>query len=141
MSEQPHATLPLAAWLRWIGLLPAALAGWVLAFFIALAMFGWLDSFCPPEEMVSGMCGASWYPLASQAVVCFGAGLSAFFVVGAAAWVAPSHRRVVAWVSFGVGASIAVLVGVVSGGGLIAELITALASGLLAVGLVHKLSR
>lgn len=127
--------------LRWLCVAPAAIAGWLLALVIALAVLGLVDSLCPPEEMVSGMCGAPWYPLASRAVVCFGAGLSALLVVGLAAWVAPSHRRVVAWASFGLGAAIAIVLAGVASDVFSAELLSALGGGLLGVALARWLAR
>lgn len=126
---------------RWILVAPAAIAGWVFALFVGLLVLGFVDSLCPPEEVVSGLCGASWYPFASRAVVCFGAGLSALLVVGLAAWVAPSHREAVSWVCFGLGAAVAILFAGAAPGLLSAELVSALGGGLLGVAAAHYLQK
>ena len=126
--------------LRWIGILPAAIAGWYLALFVALIFHGLLDSFCPPDEVTSGMCNASWYPFASRSVICFGAALSAFLVVFFSSLVAPSHRGTVAWVSYLVGAVLALYMAVFASryASHYLELFSAVAMGLFAVWAVHR---
>lgn len=132
----PHAApAPPNLW-RWIGVLPAALAGWLLGLATGLFLYGRLASLCPADQMVSGLCGASWYPLASQAVVCFGAALAAFLVVLLPSLVAPSHRITVAWVAFVSGAILAAVLAWLAASP--AELASALAAGLLAVWAVRK---
>jgi len=66
-----------------------------------------LDSFCPPEEMVSGSCQADWYRPAFDALVAAFSGLSAVVVVLAPTLMAPSRRVAVAAVAFGCGAAVA----------------------------------
>ena len=126
--------------LRWIGIVPTVIAGWYLALITGLFLFASLDSLCPPEELVSGMCNASWYPLASRLLICFGAALSAFLVVLVASLVAPSHRKAVAWLSYVVGAVIAFYMAVSASryASHYLELGSALAAGLLAVWVVHR---
>jgi hypothetical protein len=124
--------------LRWLGIAPAALAGWYLAIAIGLYVHGLLDSFCPPDDVVSGMCLASWYPLASRVVICFGAALAAFLVVVASAFVAPSHRYRVAWIAFAIGAGVALVMSVAASTYM--ELFVALTAGLFAVWIVRRLA-
>ena len=131
----------MTVWLRWLGIIPAAVAGWFLAFFIGHRVLGIVDSLCPPEEIVSGDCVAPWYPLASQITICFGVGLSAVLVVAFATLVAPSHRQVVAWVSYGLGASVALAMSGFASPGMIPELLSALGGGLLAALVAHRLAR
>ena len=126
--------------LRWIGILPAAIAGWYLALITGLLLLAALDSLCPPEEVVSGMCNASWYPLASRLLMCFGAALSAFLVVLVSSLVEPSQRKAVAWLAYVVGAVIAFYMAVSASryASHYLELGSALAAGLLAVWAVHR---
>lgn len=126
--------------LRWIGIVPTVIAGWYLALITGLFLFASLDSLCPPEELVSGMCNASWYPLASRLLICFGAALSAFLVVLVASLVAPSQRKAVAWVAYAIGAVIAFYMAILASrsSSHYLELMTALIAGLLAVWAVHR---
>jgi len=126
--------------LRWIGIVPAAIVGWYLALFIALIFHGMLDSFCPPDEVTSGMCNASWYPFASRSVICLGAALSAFLVVLLSSLVAPSHRGTIAWTSYSVGAVLALLMAISASryASHYLEFFSAVAAGLLAVWAVHR---
>ena len=93
--------------LRWIALVPACLLAWVIAFLVGLRVLGVVEGFCPPELVVSGMCGASWYPAAERATICFGVGLSAFLVVLASAITAPSQKVAFAQLALAVGTIIA----------------------------------
>jgi hypothetical protein len=128
--------------LRWVGVVPAAVFGWYLALVIGLVLHSVLGSLCPPQEIISGMCTAFWYPLASRSLFCAGAALSAFFVVLFASLVSPSHSRQVAWVVYSVGAGVAVSMTIsISRYDLhLSELISAFVAGLLAVLAVYRLS-
>lgn len=97
---------------RWLALIPACVAAWYVALFIGLYVHGIVDSFCPPELVVSGFCEASWFPAAEQAVICFGVALSAFLVVLTAALVAPAHRVLVSKAALAIGTVVAIIVAV-----------------------------
>jgi len=84
-----------------------AVVGWFVVLFLGLAAVGVLDSFCPPEEMVSGSCQADWYGPAVDALIVAFSGLSAVVVVLAPTLMAPSRKIAVAAVAFGCGAAVA----------------------------------
>jgi hypothetical protein len=88
---------------RWLMTVPAGVAVWFLVLFTGIFATAILDVFCPPELIVSGSCTASWYQPALEAVVAIFTGISALGVVLAPALVAPSKRRMVAWVAFFIG--------------------------------------
>ena len=122
---------PMTRELRWLALIPACIAAWWVALFAGLFLHSVLLSFCPPEMTDSGIfCDAEWYPAAKRILICFGAALSAVFVVLTAAIVAPSHRILVSFIAFGVGAVVATVMAAQIGR--YAELASALAAGILA---------
>jgi len=101
--------------LRWIALVPAAIAAWYVAFFAGLHLLSIVDSYCPPELVVSGTCTADWYPTAEQIVICVGVGLSAFLVILTTAIVAPSHKVLFSRIALGVGVLVAAVMGIAAG--------------------------
>jgi MFS family permease len=82
----------LPRWLRWLLVLPAVWVAWTAAIWIGLVLHGLVDRWCPPELVVSGMCTASWYPMASKAVVGLGAAIAAALIVTLGTFVAPPPR-------------------------------------------------
>lgn len=114
-------------YLRWAGVVPAAVLAWQAVFVLGLLLLSTLDSFCPPALVVSGHCTADWHPAATRAVFVLCAGLAAFSVVLGAALVAPAHRRLVAATAFGIGLVVAACMAVPIGAGL--ELLAATAAG------------
>jgi len=126
-------------YMRWLCLVPAALLAWYAALVIGLLAHSGLDRLCPPALMVSGWCTAGWYRSASDAVICFGAALSAVLVLLAAAWVAPSSKTQVIWVTLATGSSVAVWLGWSASAW--RELTCALAAGLLTAWLLHRRTR
>src|SRR5262249_23392653 len=99
---------PLMTWVRWIAVIPAAVAAWYAALFLGLLLLPPIGSFCPKDDIVSGMCVAWWYPYAERTVIVSCVGLSALFVVLVAAAVAPAYRTRVAWVAYCAGFLVAV---------------------------------
>ena len=89
--------------LRWLLLLPSTYIAWWVALLVGIVYVSFLDWLCPPELVVSGSCTASWHRLALDAGVVAGAGLAAGLVMLTAILVAPSHRRLVATIAFGLG--------------------------------------
>jgi hypothetical protein len=94
--------------LRWILALVLAPVGYVAAFVMAGLLVQLMSRFCPAELQVSGVCTASWYPVAEMI------SLAVATAIGAAVWVvlpvlvAPAHRSKVAWVAFASGTALAV---------------------------------
>ena len=117
--------------LRWLALIPACVAAWWLALFIGLYIRSVVNTFCPPELVVSGFCEASWYPAAESAVICFGVALSAFLVVVTAALVAPTHRVLASKFALASGSVIAIYFAV--GTGAYLALAAAVLAGILAL--------
>ena len=119
--------------IRWLLIVPSAVAAWYFAFFVSLVLHEvvvgrCLNSDAPPPEY----CQASWFPreFLHDTLVFFGVGLSAVVVVMVAAVVAPSHKRHVAWVALAAGATLAAVVGYSAGA--VAEAAVAIAAGVLA---------
>lgn len=92
---------------RWLMLLPSAYAAWWIALIVGVLYVSFLDWLCPPELIFSGFCTASWYKPAFDAGVIVGAGLGAGLIMLATILIAPSHRRLVAAVAFGIGSAVA----------------------------------
>ena len=74
---------------------------------VGVAYVGFLDWLCPPELMVSGLCTATWHGPAFDVGIVAGAGLAAALVMLTVIVIAPSHRRSVAAMAFGVGSIVA----------------------------------
>ena len=93
---------------RWLLVIAAPLLGWYLALMAGVLLLSFVESLCPPEKMVSGICTASWFPFAEKAVFCSGSALAASLVVIGAFVPAPAWRREIAWSVFGLGSIVAV---------------------------------
>ena len=126
-------------WLRWLSVIPAAVVGWFIALAFGLFLLHVLDSMCPPEQIVSGMCTAPWYDTGFEVAVVIGASLAAFLVVVLASITAPTHRILVSRLAFAGGAAYALYGAFVTHS--YAALAFALASGLVAVWTVSRLLR
>lgn len=85
--------------IRWLLVIPSAFIGWYLAFFIGVLLYSAVDSFCPRQEFDSP-CIASWYFPVIDAVIIFGASLSAVFTILFAVLIAPKKRDFVAKIIF-----------------------------------------
>ena len=101
----------MAQLVRWILILPAAVVAWYAAPAIGILLQTGVDALCPSDQVVSGLCGATWYSTVSAALICFGAGLAALFVLVACTLLAPSHKREVAIGAFVIGAVVAGIMG------------------------------
>ena len=77
---------------------------------IGIAYVGFLDWLCPPELMVSGLCTAKWHGPAFDTGVVVGAGLAAGLIMLTVILIAPSHRRLVAAITFAMGSATAMFV-------------------------------
>jgi len=98
--------------LRWIAVVPSAMLAWCIAFVVSLYALGMAERFlCPADLLSSSGCYTPWWSSVEQSAAALGAALAAFLVVLVATFVAPSHRRRVAWYSYAVGAFFAVLIG------------------------------
>jgi MFS family permease len=120
--------------LRWVLILPSAVAAWFAAFIVGMLTMSMAEHLCPPEKLVSGACDVPWWGYVERSVSSFGAALAAVLVVAAATFVAPSHKRKVAWWSFGIGACVAALMGFL----FVPELISALVAGGITAAVVSR---
>jgi hypothetical protein len=121
--------------LRWIAVVPSAIVAWVIVFVVSLYLLGRAERlFCPAEFLSSSGCYVSWWRDVERGATILGASLAGVLVVVVATVVAPSHKKSVAWWSYGAGAVVAVFMGLLSS--LFMEMMaTLLAGGLAAVAL------
>ena len=89
--------------LRWVLVIPMAVAGWFIAFAGAVTLHSLIWDFCPPEFQLSGMCTHPWALMAEDALVWAGAFLSAVFVVAFATRTAPAYKSQTAIACFVIG--------------------------------------
>ncbi len=82
--------------LRWLVIPPAIAAAWLLAILLALGLREVVIRFCPAEDMVSGLCMASWYRYVDGGIILGGAGIAAALILAVSVLLAPSHRVAVA---------------------------------------------
>ena len=130
----------MTALVRWVLAPIGGLVAWHATLFLGLVAVGVLDSMCPPDKIVSGMCQADWYEPAFDALVAVFAGISAVVVVLVPALIAPTHRLRMAWVAYGVGAAFAIC-SALGGSSLYPPAAAALLCGAAAVALAHRLWR
>ena len=124
--------------LRWVAVVPAAILAWFLTLLVAVPLLALPVRGCLSSDGPKPMfCG--WFPLGGRELAYFGAGLSAVVVVVVAAYIAPSHRRIVAWLVLLVGAAYAGLVGYVYG--FATEALIAIACGVISAALVSRRER
>ena len=119
-------------WLRWVFVVPSASLSWYLILGLGFGVLHVLDSYCPADQRTwLEMCIAPWYEHSLNTTVYVCTALSEFLVVSIPTFVAPSHRRAVAWISFAIGTFVALAM---THGRMRPELVCALAGGLLGVG-------
>jgi hypothetical protein len=125
--------------LRWLLILPAAIAAWYLALVVGIALLASLAWLCAPDKMVFERCTAPWYGAAADVLVCFGAGLAAVLILLVSTWLAPTQKpRVAVW-TFTLGCLVAAFMGI--GTGMYAALIAAIAIGALGLwAVLHRLN-
>lgn len=117
-------------------ILPAMILCWYLALIAGIAAYSLAESFCPPEEIISGFCMADWFAAADLAARCFGAALAAALMVTVAALLAPAHKRRVALGVFVLGGIVALAMAVQLQA--FAELLAALLGGAIAFALAAR---
>ena len=90
--------------IRWLLVPVSAFAVWIAALLLGVGGINALDSLCPPDLLVSGLCTAWWYQPATTGLEMMCAGMAAAGVVSVPAQVAPAHRIQVATIFFIAGA-------------------------------------
>ena len=115
--------------IRWLLVIPAAIAAWYLVVAIGIFTHGFLEeALCPTGEMESGMCTNRRVRLVLEVIVHVFVGLSAITVELAAAATAPAFRERTAWATFAIGGVVAAFLGIAAGA--YGELATALMAAL-----------
>jgi hypothetical protein len=117
----------LARFVRWLLIVPAAVATWYAALVLGMSLHLGLDALCPADQVVSGRCVAPWYQAASAVVSCIGAGLAALLILLSCTLLAPTHRRLVAIATFIAGAVVASFMGFSAGA--FGPMVTAIVTG------------
>jgi hypothetical protein len=93
--------------LRWVLMPVASIAAWYVALFLGILLLNIAESFCPADEMISGICVAPWFRAVESGIFSFSTALSAVFVVAAAFFVAPAGKVLVAWLALSIGSIVA----------------------------------
>lgn len=88
---------------RWLLVPVTAFGVWGGTLLLGIAASSLLDSFCPPDLMVSGICTASWHRPAMAALEMMCAAIAAVGFIALPAAVAPAYRVRVGVVCFVVG--------------------------------------
>src|SRR5262245_26307521 len=101
--------------LRWLAIPLAMFAGWWLTIFLGIGLLEVAIRFCPAEDMVSGMCVASWYEYVEDGIIAGCAGVFAAFAVAVSVLLAPAYRPTVASVVLGGGVVVALYMAYASG--------------------------
>ena len=83
--------------LRWIAIVPTAMACWWATLLFGLALDSLAMRFCPPESVISGFCIADWFHPLEHWIVVGCAGLAGFLIVFVPCVVAPAQRHLVSW--------------------------------------------
>lgn len=93
--------------LRWVSLPVACILVWYMALVVGIFTLEFAGSFCPQDQMVSGMCMAPWWSSIEASIFCFSTGLSAALIIISAFFIAPFARVLVAWLTFATGSIVA----------------------------------
>lgn len=121
--------------IRWFLVALSFPAVWHLVLVAGIASVAVLDSLCPSDLVVSGMCTAQWYQPAFEALLAAFSAIAAFSMVVVPVLLAPGHRMAVAFGSFSIGAVVATYFAL--GGMLWVPFVCAAASGALAILCTH----
>jgi hypothetical protein len=97
--------------IRWVLILPAAIAAWYAALFITIGLYQGVEAICPLGRIESGRCLAPWFLSASDAFIALGAALAAALIMVACTLLAPTHKRHVAIATFVAGTVTAIMAG------------------------------
>lgn len=101
--------LTLSPALRWLLLVPAALAAWWATLLVGMLVYDWVEALCPPAQVVSGFCTNPRVNAALDALMIVFAGLSAIAVEAAVVRTAPARKAACCWLAFAAGSAVAVL--------------------------------
>jgi hypothetical protein len=86
--------------IRWLAALVSPLVGYLVAIAGAVILASGLKRLCPEDQMISGMCTASWYASSELAAISIAGSAGAAVFVLLPTVLAPSHKRAVALAAF-----------------------------------------
>jgi len=97
---------------RWILLPVVCIAAWIVALFAGIFAHSIAESFCPADQMVSGMCVAPWFETVDTWLIRFFSAFAAALIIASSYFTAPAFRAIVAWFVFAAGAAYALWIAV-----------------------------
>ena len=98
--------------LRWICVIPASYLGYYIALVSGMAALALVESFCPGEAVVSGMCTAEYMRQTERILFVLFPGIAAVLFVLLPTLVAPSMKVAVALAFFTLGSLVATILGI-----------------------------
>ncbi len=98
--------------IRWVLLIPSVVVSWFLISAIGIHVYTTIESLCPSDKFISGICYASWWQIAEQIIPMIFIGLSAIVVVLVSALVAPKSKRTVTLGTYLIGCMFAILIAI-----------------------------
>jgi hypothetical protein len=97
---------------RWLLLVPAAVAVWYGIFAAGLVTHSLIENkLCPPAELISGFCSNEPVQLCLKVTVHLFVAACALAVVTTTTFLAPRHKRIIAWVTLAIGIAVAAYFG------------------------------
>ncbi len=93
--------------IRWVLVAPVAVFGFYLSFVLGIVSYSALNYICPKEQMVSGMCTASWYSPALDVLFILCPSIGAILVVAFSSYIAPKNKAQTSKFVYVVGSCIA----------------------------------
>jgi hypothetical protein len=99
---------------RWILLPIVCIAAWIAALFAGIVAHFVAEFFCPPGQMVSGLCVAPWFETLGAWLARFFSAFAAALIVVSCYFTAPAARALVAWIVFAAGGVYALWIAIVS---------------------------
>lgn len=124
---------------RWLLVPVTAFAVWAGTLLLGIAGSSLLDSWCPPDLMVSGICTAPWHRPAMDALEMVCAAVAAVGFIALPAAVAPAYRVHVGAICFTVGGLLTIALAI--SGALWAPAAVAAIAGLITLWAIISRSR
>ena len=110
LAPSASKTRSIGRVIRWILILPAAIAAWFVALILCILVLVSVGSLCVSKGS-HGQCVEPWFGQVQNAILPFGAGLAAALIMITCTWLARTHKRLVAIATFVVGTIVAIMIG------------------------------
>lgn len=102
--------------LRWLLLLPAIICAWYLVLLLGVGAYAFVNAqLCPPDELVSGLCGNATIRTLLVWLQRVAVAASALAVLATAAAIAPARKQATLWTTLVAGLGIATGLAFVTG--------------------------